>query len=243
MNEIKRIDRNLYIVGLYLLSIVLWFFFIQDSFIYNETVFSPFYRSISHNGEWHLFKNSMSLLLTTSVLMFFVTYRFIILVTSLTGVVSYWYYESASGMVGFSVVTSGLMGAVFIIFLLNCSILAKSHRIKKHGKNYLRLNGKMLYVKDYLSRGLFGYHFLIFLFMSTLRVTDLLMQSGIIKKDYHALPSEFLHGSDEIEYGIVIEAHVIGFVTGLVVTSLIMTWVMSLHKDEYKNRVAKFFRR
>lgn len=243
MSEIKRIDRNLYLVSFYLFFIIAWFVYIQDSFIYNDTALSPFYRSISHNGPWHLFKNSMSLLLTSSVLIFFVTYRFIFLVSILTGVVSYWFYQSASQMIGFSIVTSGLMGAVFVVFLLNCYILAKSHRVKKHGRNQIRLNGETLYVKDRLSKGLFAYHFVIFLFMSSLRVTDTFMQSGIIGRDYSRLPSEFLHASEKLEYSIIIEAHVIGFITGVVVSSLILIWFMAIHKQEYNKRLAKFFRR
>lgn len=241
MSEIRRIDKNLCLVGFYLLFIIVWFAYIQDSFIYKDPILSPFYRTISHTGEWHLFENSMSLILTSSVLIFFVTYRFILLVTTLTGVVSYWFFQSTAGVIGFSIVTSGLMGAVFIIFLLNCFILVKSRRIKRHGRDHIRLNGETLYVKNRLSKGLFAYHFAIFLFISTLRVTDLLIQSGAINRDYQRLPSYFLHASGELEHSLIIEAHVLGFVTGIVVSSLIMIWFMTLRKQEYKRRVARFF--
>jgi hypothetical protein len=221
--------------------LVVWFYFIQNNFIYTEEIHGAFFRSISHNSSRHLFNNITSLILTSSFLFLFVTYRFFIIVVSSSLVSSMMFYSTYEGMVGFSVATSGLMGAVFVVFIINVYILIQSTRVEKSRSEYIKINTGIVNIGHRKSKLVFGYHSLVFLLFSVLRLTDLLMHLGLINRDSRVISNFLLHGSSELEHIIVIQAHTFGFVTGIIVSILVMTWVMIFRKEEYKERLKLVF--
>jgi hypothetical protein len=241
LHTLERLDNNALFIGSIFITLVIWFYFIQNEFIYIENLQGAFLRSISHNSPRHLFNNMSSLILASSFLFIFVTYRFFLIVISTSLISSMMFYTTYTDMVGFSVATSGLMGAVLVIFLINAYILIRSDRVNKPTTGYLNINTRIININYKKSKLIFGYHSLVFLFFSILRVTDLLIHLGLINRKSKIISNYLLHGSSQIEPTIVIQAHTFGFVTGIITSILIMIWVMIFRKESYKQRLKLIF--
>lgn len=241
MSTINRIDKNFILIGTCFAILSVWFYFIQGDFIRSSSALSPVYRTISHNDAGHLFGNVMSLLVSSFLLIFFVTYRFILISMIFTGIFSYWFYMSASGMAGFSIVTSGLMGTAVVVFLLNTSILIKKERISKGSNRFVGFDKGPVNIRDQRSKIVFVLQSLAFFYSATPRVTDLFIQSGIIAPNYHAIPILILHSRSHIRGQRVTEAHSFGFVAGVLIGLMMLTWIMIFNKKEYENRIADLF--
>ena len=242
MSTISRIDKNFILVSSCFVILSFWFYFIQGEFIESDSVLSPIYRTISHNGTSHLFGNVMSLLISSFLLIFFVTYKFILTSLVFTGIFSYWYYMSATRMAGFSIVTSGLMGTAVTVFLLNTLILTRKERIKKSSGCSVGFNQGRINVQNQRSKIIFTLHLIAFFYSAVPRTTDLLIQSGIIPADYHALPTLILHSRSHIRSQHVTEAHTFGFIAGVMAGIIMLTWIMIFSRKEYEKRIFKLFK-
>lgn len=221
--------------------IVSWYFLAQDFYIERFELLDPFYRTISHGGTGHLISNTISIVISCMAIVYFVSYKGLLLVTTASAAASYHYYSIRPGMVGFSVVTSGLMGCAVTMFFLNVLVLSTKNRVRGENGRYVELASKSVNLRSYGVKILFTAQIICFIYVFVPRITDLLMFSGIVPKNYTGVPTIVLHSRDYYRSDYAIEAHSIGFITGLFVTMLLVIWITSLGKKVYEERLFNYF--
>lgn len=140
-------------------------------------------------------------------------------------------------MVGFSVVTSSLMGGVVAIFIINSYILISKDRYVDSRMEYISFNSGSINTNKMSTRILLFYQFSVFIFSFMTRGSDYLMRLNLLQRDPEFIPNILLHGGQSVDSYVVINAHLFGFFIGLIISVIIMNWILIVKRKEYENRI------